>query len=98
MLTSFASMQLEADSRRFGNPQRFIPVGKCSSDSLRRVSYRIVDMASSLPSNAFRSLDERWQTGRSDNIVRKVVLSRGDGVLRWSDQPKTASSRALSYV
>jgi hypothetical protein len=31
MLTSFASRQLEADSRRFGNPQRFIPVGKGSS-------------------------------------------------------------------
>lgn len=31
MLTYFASRQLEADSRRFGNPKRFIPVGKCSS-------------------------------------------------------------------
>lgn len=31
MLTSLASIQLESDSRRFGNPNRFIPVGKCSS-------------------------------------------------------------------
>ena len=30
MLTSLASIQLESDSRRFGNPNRFIPVGKCS--------------------------------------------------------------------
>ncbi|GEC17597.1 hypothetical protein J2S34_002290 [Nitrobacter winogradskyi] len=30
MLTSFASTQLEPDSRHFGNPQRFIPIGKCS--------------------------------------------------------------------
>jgi hypothetical protein len=32
MLTSLASIQLESDSRRFGNPNRFIPVGKCSSE------------------------------------------------------------------
>jgi len=31
MLTSLASIQLESDSRRFGNPNRFIPVGKCSN-------------------------------------------------------------------
>lgn len=34
MLTSLASIQLESDSRRFGNPNRFIPVGKCSSAKL----------------------------------------------------------------
>jgi len=35
MLTSLASIQLESDSRRFGNPNRFIPVGKCASALLR---------------------------------------------------------------
>ena len=34
MLTSSTSMHLdESDSRRLGNPKRFIPVGKCSSSS-----------------------------------------------------------------
>ena len=31
MLAPFASMQLESDLPRFGNPNRFNPVGKCSN-------------------------------------------------------------------
>jgi len=36
MLAPFASMQLESDLPRFGNPNRFNPVGKCSSRQLIR--------------------------------------------------------------
>jgi Holliday junction resolvasome RuvABC endonuclease subunit len=31
MPASFASTQLESEMRRFGNPRRFIQMGKCSS-------------------------------------------------------------------
>lgn len=53
MLTSFASMQLEADSRRFGNPKRFIPVGKCSNmsnASLHNNDENLLEIRGSQPS------------------------------------------------
>jgi len=37
MLAPFASMQLESDLPRFGNPNRFNPVGKCSSSLLKNL-------------------------------------------------------------
>jgi len=45
MLAPFASMQLESDLPRFGNPNRFNPVGKCSRSCKAGVPRRVGSQA-----------------------------------------------------
>jgi hypothetical protein len=79
MLTSFASMQLESDSRHFGNPKRFIPVGKCSR---KIAAAKRMDSKRQLEAKQLETPPETEPT----RAPQPAVMAYG-----WEDEPRQVS-------